>query len=300
MALGDSYAAGVGNSIDSYFPNTVPQSCSPADASGSNGTCPYGGVCPGGASCLSCKRSRVAWPQLVQDHLATLSKAAPFRSVACSGAVIGDIDGTSKSGQNQLKAAATDLANAKYVTLSVGGNDIGFSKEIRACLAVQTAAGAPVSPANLPADPSKLVDSNCTAGLRMGINPKSSGYRLGGLTNELMVLFRKIRQKAPFAKIFVTGYPEIVSKSGGPWLASEVAAFKDSAAALDRIISQACSESDANVSFVEISKSFRGKGCRGSPQLINCAIPIPAQADRSYHPNEAGNREYADLVIKAL
>lgn len=141
----------------------------------------------------------------MQDYLATGSKSAPFRSVACSGAVIGDIDGTGKSGQNQLKTAATSLANAKYVTLTVGGNDVGFGKTVMSCLAVETPAGSPVSLAKLPADPSSLVDANCTAGLRIGLDPRSSSYRLAGLSGELTALFRKIRQKAPFAKILVTG-----------------------------------------------------------------------------------------------
>src|SRR3954466_10700827 len=67
-----------------------------------------------------CYRSRLAWPQL----LATRLTLAPQRSLACNGATTADV-------LRQIKHISGD---PKVITVTVGGNDVGFGTVLRQCL----------------------------------------------------------------------------------------------------------------------------------------------------------------------
>src|SRR5881409_1947003 len=66
----------------------------------------------------SCQRSNLAYPKLVASQ-----KGYALSFKACSGAKIPDVTG-------QLTALSTGTA---YVTVSVGGNDAGFSAVLTEC-----------------------------------------------------------------------------------------------------------------------------------------------------------------------
>ena len=68
-----------------------------------------------------CKRGPKAYPQLWADE----HGVAKFSFDACSGAVTDDVN----SGQLGSLSGSTTL-----VTISVGGNDVGFSKTMESCL----------------------------------------------------------------------------------------------------------------------------------------------------------------------
>lgn len=79
-----------------------------------------------------CYRSNVA------EILSTTIDVAAKLNFACTGAVSGDITTNSFKGQSPQivdleKAAAT--YNVQEITLSIGGNDLGFSKVLTSCIA---------------------------------------------------------------------------------------------------------------------------------------------------------------------
>src|SRR5690349_6126454 len=140
VALGDSYASGVGTR--SYI---------------SDGT--------------SCQRSTYAYPELVA---ASRGYALSFQ--ACSGAKVSDVTG------KQLGALS---ASTGFVTISVGGNDAGFTSTLTEC-----------------AKPGWL--SNCG-----GAVSKSKSYISNTLPGTLSTLYAAIRSRAPNAKVVVVGYPRL-------------------------------------------------------------------------------------------
>src|SRR5215213_7050170 len=119
----------------------------------------------------SCQRSVYAYPSLIA---AARGYALNFR--ACSGAKIPDVTNT------QLSALTSTTA---YVTISVGGNDAGFSSVLTEC-----------------AQPGWL--SNCN-----GAIDKAQAYINNTLPGALSTLYAAIRSKAANAKVVVVGYPRI-------------------------------------------------------------------------------------------
>ena len=119
----------------------------------------------------SCQRSVYAFPSLIA---AARGYALNFR--ACSGAKVSDVTST------QLSALSASTA---YVTISVGGNDAGFTSVITTC-----------------AQPAWLSDCN-------GAVKKAQGYITNTLPGSLSTLYSSIRAKAPNAKVVVVGYPRL-------------------------------------------------------------------------------------------
>lgn len=106
----------------------------------------------------------------MQNYLAARGKGTPYSSVACSGALVGDLNGSGASGQNQLKAAEKELADAEYVSVSIGGNDTGFQGTITSCLLIRQANGqTALSP--------QLNSFDCSKDVLASIDPNSTTYK---------------------------------------------------------------------------------------------------------------------------
>src|SRR4051812_26543038 len=109
----------------------------------------------------TCQRSVYAFPSLIA---AARGYSLNFR--ACSGAKVSDVTST------QLSALS---ASTSYVTISVGGNDAGFTGVITTC-----------------AEPAWASDCN-------GAVKKAQGYITTTLPGALSTLYSAIRAKAPHA-----------------------------------------------------------------------------------------------------
>src|SRR5690349_19514105 len=119
----------------------------------------------------SCQRSVYAYPSLIAS---ARGYALNFR--ACSGATVADVTSTQLSALN---------ASTSYVTISVGGNDAGFSSVLTTC-----------------AQPSWA--SSCGAAI-----DRAQAYITTTLPGSVRTLYGKIRTRAPGAKVVVVGYPRI-------------------------------------------------------------------------------------------
>jgi hypothetical protein len=194
-----------------------------------------------------CKRSASAYPFLwAQKHPGT-----SLSFVACSGAKTSDLLAT----QLQALSSATTL-----VTMTIGGNDIGFSNLIYQCTL-----------------------SDCSAALdaaRAGLDAT--------LDTPLDNVFNAVRAKAPNAKIIVLGYPQVFT--GGTCLAAlgitaaEQAKANALASALDSVI--ATRASIDGVAYQSAIPAFTGHAvCSASPWLNGLNL---LNTTESYHPNRNG------------
>lgn len=207
----------------------------------------------------SCQRSVYAYPSL---DASALGLALTFR--ACSGATVADVTNT------QLSALSTSTA---YVTISVGGNDAGFSSVLTTC-----------------AQPSWA--SNCN-----GAIDTAQGLITNTIPGRLATLYSSIRAKAPNARVMVVGYPRIFNGedcNALTWFSpTEESRLNATADLLNS--KTATAAANAGFTFVNPTSKFLGHAVCDSVEWLN---GLSSPVSESYHPNIAGHRDGYAVVTK--
>lgn len=161
LAMGDSYQAGVG--AGDYFPGSG-----------------------------DCSRSPWSHVQLLKND-GTHPGALSF--VACSGATTDDVRNGKSGEPSQFSTLGADVSR---VTLGVGGNDMGFSDVLRACVL---------------ASPRKACQPDQDAGVQTAFNRLNADTDQNN--NLIQQIFKRITQDAPSARIFMLRYPRWFPVNGG-------------------------------------------------------------------------------------
>lgn len=263
VAMGDSYSSGQG--AGDYSPSTV-------------------------SSTNTCYRSNNAYSQILSRDPNVPLRVDSF--VACGGSetsvIAGKWTGTNlnEAPQDQALSSSTNV-----VTITISGNDIGFSDVIKAC-------------------------ANPTADCDSAVN--LANYNLGILTVNLQSVYIDVVNKAPNAKIYVLGYPPIVTTSGGPACFVAGYPFYDSdrrqkasnlLAALDKAISdnlntvKSLGVKYAGLRYVDplsASSPFSGHDICSSDSYFNGLVLPPGDTAESFHPNQKGQLAYATLLLANL
>jgi lysophospholipase L1-like esterase len=204
----------------------------------------------------SCRRGVSAYPWLVAQQRANTS----LTFVACSGATTGDV----MASQIQSVTATTGI-----VTMTIGGNDIGFSDLIIQCTL-----------------------ANCSSALDS--TRASLGTVLGP---RLDAVYTAIRSRALAARVVVLGYPRLFSSAGclGTLGISSTERTKANqlADALDQLTSARAAA--AGFSYRSAIAPFTGHAvCSGSAWVNGLNLFNTVE---SYHPNRNGNSlGYAPLL----
>ncbi|MBC7724256.1 MAG: SGNH/GDSL hydrolase family protein [Burkholderiaceae bacterium] len=161
VALGDSYAAGFGLAPLTGLP--VPE----------------------------CGQASVDYPHQVATALGLV-----LTDVTCAGAITDNL----VVAQGNAPAQATALSpQTQVVSVTIGGNDLGFGAISQTCIAL-SAAGPLAADQALP---------NCSAGYNGGQGDQLQQRLLGLVVPKLAAAFATITAAAPNAKVFVVGYPAI-------------------------------------------------------------------------------------------
>jgi lysophospholipase L1-like esterase len=198
----------------------------------------------------SCQRSVYAYPSLIA---AARGYSLNFR--ACSGAKIPDVTNT------QLSALSS---STNYVTITVGGNDAGFSDVLTECAYPWWA-------------------SDCD-----GAIDQAQAYINNTLPGQLSTLYAAIRSRAPYAKVVVVGYPRLFNGedcNAGTWFSpSEESRLNYTA---DLINSKTSTQAaNKGFSFANPTSRFIGHAvCDDVEWLNGLSNPI----SESYHPNRTGH-----------
>jgi lysophospholipase L1-like esterase len=197
----------------------------------------------------SCERSANAYP----EQWAAQHAPASFVSVACSGASTADV----LSGQLAALSAGTTL-----VSISIGGNDAGFSSVMETCVLEWNSA---------------CLDAVSSA----------EAFIAGTLPGRLDATLQAIRAHAPSARVMVVGYPDLydLSRSAGciGLSTTKRTALNQGADQLDRALSAAAAR-NGDV-FADVRGQFAGHEiCDSSSWLYSVTFPI----GDSYHPTPAG------------
>ena len=213
--------------------------------SSGNGAGAYSAAAP------SCERSARAYPQLWADQHAPAS----FVSVACSGATTASV----RSSQLSALSDRTTL-----VSITVGGNDAGFSHVMQTCVLKG--------------------DRACQAAVA-----SAESFVARSLPGRLDGTLQAIRARAPQARIVVLGYPDLYDLSRSSVClgisTTKRTALNQGADLLDRTIAAAATR-DGDV-FADVRPAFAGHEICDPASWLN-ALTYPVGS--SYHPTAAGQR----------
>jgi lysophospholipase L1-like esterase len=255
VALGDSYAAG----------NLIP--ASPA------GT-------PAG-----CLRSTHNYSSDIQ---ATVG-ASSYVDAACSGAT------TAGMTQSQSTAIGTNppqfdalAASDSLVTITIGGNDVGFSTILKECatLSVTSPFGSPCQ-------------RHYTAG---GTDQLTAAVAATG--PKVAAVLQGIRNRARQARILLVGYPDILPDTGtGCWPAvplahGDVPYLRATEVALNRTLAQEAAANGAT--FVDTYTATIGHDVCQRPGVKWVEGLVPTSLAYPFHPNQPGQQAMATQVLAAL
>lgn len=183
--------------------------------------------------------------------------------VACGGARTTDL-----VPQGQIAALGPDT---DVVTLSIGGNDIGWSQAVGACLGG--------------------TDAQCEAAIAV-----TTGRITGQLPALLDAVYDEVDAATPNATVYVTGYPRLFSSAYGAVLGASPAeqdAMNEGADLLTATIRTAAQAH--GYTFVDVTERFVDHGVNAPEPWI-----VWPTAPGSFHPNALGYEAYAAAVTAAI
>ncbi|AEV86509.1 secreted hydrolase [Actinoplanes sp. SE50] len=230
VALGDSYAAGIGA----------------GDYTGS-----------------ACVQSRTgAYPYL-------WAKAHPTAKLtfrACSGATTATVLAT------QLGSLSK---STRWVTVTAGGNDAGFATTLQTCLLGS--------------------DADCSAAVQ-----QSTKIIRSALPTAADTLYTAIRKKAPNARVYVVGYPHLLSTGGGTGCVFDPTRrqlLNSTSDTLATVLRQHTAHRK-NFTFVDGRTILAGhEVCTAHPWIHGLAT---GDLTESFHPTAAGHQAYAKALTKVM
>jgi lysophospholipase L1-like esterase len=187
-----------------------------------------------------------------------------FSYAACSGATTQDVNA------NQLGGLS---GSTNLVTISIGGNDAGFSAVVGACRFGTT--------------------EQCDAAVDNGIDVITNV-----LPGRLDDTYGRIRAKAPNADVVVLGYPHLfelgATCQGDDIPEAHRARLNQAADVLATVTAQRVKAAGARFTFADTRPYFAGHGICSTTPWIHA---LRADQVESYHPNQAG---HDNAYLKAL
>jgi lysophospholipase L1-like esterase len=199
----------------------------------------------------SCDQSPNAYPVL----WATASTPASFTFAACSGATTSDVI----SSQLSSLSPSTSL-----VSITIGGNDVGFSSIMETCVLEST--------------------SSCESAVSA-----AEQYANNTLPGQLNTMLADIHSDAPHAKVIVLDYPDFYDLSVSICLGLSRAdhqALDNGINDLDGVLQTAATQNGDT--FADVRAQFSGHElCDGAGWLNSVTLPI----DDSYHPTATGQKD---------
>lgn len=237
VALGDSYSSGEGNP-PFIQPNT------------------------------GCDRSvSHAWPELVASMFQVKLEAL----LACSGATTAALNNSYEGQEPQLKALR-GLSGPTLVTVTMGGNDLGFVDVL----------------------------TNCYIGLCAPRLAGVEGTLAAGFGAHMTAVYKEIKAAAPNAHILVVGYPQIVPSNAltalghCPWFKDpgEVLLMRAVTSQINSVLARAAAA--AGVSYVSTLNALQGHELCTTDSWVNSVGPFGGSGRG--HPTAQGQAMIAAAV----
>lgn len=208
-----------------------------------------------------CYRSVIAYPMLVARGL-----GVDLSYQACQGAMSTDVLDV------QLAALSEETT---LVTLTVGGNDIGFTQVLTEC-----------------AKPAWMGKSDPVIDRALNVVRNE-------LPDKLAKLYAEVITRAPNARFVVAGYPHLFAGEDcnlatffSEHEMERLGEIADEMAGLTASMAGA-----VKATFVDVREAFVGHAVCGEPEWLR-GVSEPREV--SFHPNTAGQAAYGRLILEAL
>ena len=158
-------------------------------------------------------------------------------------------------------------AATKLITLTAGGNDVGWTTAVGTCLLPTSTAAA------------------CKAAVANAV------YLMTKLPKDAAAMLKAIKAKAPHAKVLYLGYPRLLepqNMAAPTFTATQVAGAKLLNAATDLLNGVLAVTALSNhVAFVPVAYRFAGHGLPSADPWLNYPAPFGSN-NLPFHPNAAG------------
>jgi lysophospholipase L1-like esterase len=288
VALGDSYSSGEGDG------NFVAGTNTAAD---------------------QCHRSYDAYPELLYAS----QKLGDLNFVSCSGAITDDYFNANNEGNHESAQSKALSSDTKIVTLTFGGNDVGFSSVLNQC-----AYGKVTKVIVHGSDCSKDTALKAVVAKRLQAlaGNGSATTPAGKKIHSIASILQSIHTLAPNAKIYVAGYPllfgsNIRTECGvGTIIAdgihvalklnkTEVAWLNSVGTSLNQVLKSAAAANHAT--FVDVSPKFNShRFCDTSSSWFNPVTgtyglksKVLNVAVGSFHPTPTGQKSGYEAAFEA-
>jgi len=238
-----------------------------------------------------CGQSTGSYP-----HLAARSLRLDLTDMSCSSATIADMTAAQPTGDGTNPAQLGALSSGTaLVTISIGGNDIGLIDIVTKCTELD------LVPALI-------------AGRSSTLTPCEDFYTTGGtdqirqriqaVTGNLAATLTQIRERAPHARVYVVGYPDLLPAGGGGCggalgiTAGDIAFLNREEVRLNGVLEQVARA--AGDGYVDTYTPSRGHDACSAPASRWLEPLLTSGAAAPLHPNATGEREMADAVVEAV
>ena len=250
VALGDSYASGAGLA---------------------------------GVKDAKCDRTSGSYPSLIAKFRSVTGARHVFRDVTCSGATTRDFWNSRGGTPPQIDALTSDT---RLVTLTLGGNDVGFSSVLATCarLASSDRDGNPCE-RYFTADGKDVLEE-----------------RVAAMEGRVHDVLADIRRRSPHAKVIVVGYPALFPDDGVacpevPFAKGDFAYLRDTTKKADRALERQAVAAGAGTSFADTYTPAIGHDmCRPRDERWIESL-TPAPNTMAAHPNTLGQSVMAASAL---
>jgi lysophospholipase L1-like esterase len=232
-----------------------------------------------------CLRSTHNYSDDIQASAGTTS----YVDAACSGATTVNMTQSQSTNIGTNPPQFNSLAaNDSIVTLTIGGNDIGFSSIIEECatLSVTNPFGNPCQQHYTTGGTDQLAAKITATG------PKVAAVLQG------------IHSRAPQARVFLVGYPDILPNTGtGCWplvpiAHGDVPYLRTTEMDLNNTLAQVAAANGAT--FVNTYTATIGHDSCQAPGTKFVEGLIPTSPAYPFHPNQLGQQAMANQVLAAI
>ena len=230
----------------------------------------------------ACDRSPNAWAMQLDGFVANHDVTMVGKYfLACSGATSPDLIRVYQGQQPQIEVLGGLRPRPTLVTMTMGGNDAGFSTALRDCY-LSTCV--------------KCVKGTCTPDKKL----QEIAKVIAGLKTTLYQDYVKLTRAAPAATILIVGYPQLFDPKHtcDGFKPEELTRLNDLDTQLNGVIKSAAEQ--ANVRYVPIPDALQGHELCAPDSWL---YPISVKhllSQQQVHPTKPGQRAIAELVGKYI
>jgi lysophospholipase L1-like esterase len=239
-----------------------------------------------------CEQSSSSYPYLVAQRL-----RLHLTDMSCGSAAIASLTTPQTSGDSTNPAQLSALSAAtSLVTLGIGGNDVDWAAVITRCTELD------------------LVPTLIPGGATSDFTPCQDYYTSGGTdriqqkidaaAGQLAGALTQIRHRAPHARVYVVGYPDLLPATGGTCghtlgiTQGDLTFLNNEEIRLNSALRQDAEA--AGDGYVDTYTPSSGHNACSAPASRWIEPLVPASPAAPLHPNAAGEQGMAGAVMRAI